>query len=195
MNAGSSTGPLPPHRKIALLRGINVGKGSRIAMADLAECTRAAGCSEVRTVLATGNVIVADPRPEPELRAALETAYSERFGYTAVVRVLARDAVEEMVTSYPFDTLDEHHDYVVFSDDPEVTTQVVRAMLDATGRQGAAGTASTEAVAEGPGCIYWRVPRGATLSSDASKVLDRSENKRHLTTRNIKTLRKILAAG
>ena len=59
------------HRLVALLRGINVGKAARIAMADLAECTEAAGCADVRTVLATGNVILTDPRPVAEVRAAL----------------------------------------------------------------------------------------------------------------------------
>ncbi|MFN7243475.1 MAG: hypothetical protein ACK4M5_09525 [Dietzia cercidiphylli] len=43
--------------------------------------------------------------------------------------------------------------------------------------------------------MYWRVPRGSTLTSDAYKVLDGRENKRHLTTRNLRTLDRILAAG
>lgn len=200
------------NRRVALLRGINVGKQGRVAMTDLVACTEAAGCTEVRTVLATGNVIVTDPRSTDELRAVLESAYAEQFGYTAVVQVLARDAVKAAVEAYPFDSLDEHHDYVVFSDDPVVTERVVRAMAEAIARVQAdanftadatAGTEdttpspaiNTEAVAAGPGCVHWRVPKGSTLASRAGKVLDAREDKRHLTTRNIRTLRKILAAG
>ncbi|PAY22619.1 hypothetical protein CEY15_13000 [Dietzia natronolimnaea] len=202
----------PRQRRVVLLRGINVGKGGRIAMSDLIECTEAAGGSSVRTVLATGNVIVTDQRPVTELRAALEASYAQRFGYRSVVQVLALDDVAAMASSYPFDTLPQHHDYVVFSDDPEVTTRVTVAMRAAirdvgeaaTGTDAGAGadaharagrTAGTEAVAEGAGCVYWRVPRGSTLTSDAYKVLDGRENKRHLTTRNLKTLARILAAG
>lgn len=202
----------PRHRRVVLLRGINVGKGGRIAMSDLIECTEAAGGSSVRTVLATGNVIVTDQRPVTELRAALEASYAQRFGYRSVVQVLALDDVAAMASSYPFDTLPQHHDYVVFSDDPEVTTRVTVAMRAAiravgeaaTGTDAGAGTdaharagrtAGTEAVAEGAGCVYWRVPRGSTLTSDAYKVLDGRENKRHLTTRNLKTLARILAVG
>lgn len=183
-----------PQRKVVLLRGINVGKAARIAMSDLKACTESAGGADVKTFLATGNLLVTDPRPVPELRAVLEAAYADRFGYDAVVQVLTRDALEAAVESYPFDTLEEHHDYVVFSDDPVVTSRVAQAMragIDAT----EATSSSTEAVAEGRGCVYWRVPRGSTLASEAYKVLDRRENKRHLTTRNILTLRKMLAAG
>ncbi|MBB1023271.1 MULTISPECIES: DUF1697 domain-containing protein [unclassified Dietzia] len=207
MSSRSAQTDDPGHRRVVLLRGINVGKGGRIAMSDLIECTEAAGGTSVRTVLATGNVIVTDKRPVPELRAALEAAYAERFGYRSVLQVLPLDDVATMASSYPFDTLPEHHDYVVFSDDPEVTTRVAVAMHAAIREVGevAAGTdahagagmttSSTEAVAEGAGCVYWRVPRGSTLTSDASAVLDGRENKGHLTTRNLKTLARILAAG
>lgn len=200
------------NRRIALLRGINVGKQGRIAMKDLVACTEAAGCADVRTVLATGNVLVTDPRSTDELRAVLESAYAEQFGYTAVVQVLTCDAVEAAVEAYPFESLDEHHDYVVLSDDPAVTERVVHAMgeaiehvraeanADAETETETEGTVpgpaiSTEAVAAGPGCVHWRVPKGSTLASKAGKVLDARENKLHLTTRNIRTLRKILAAG
>lgn len=186
-------------RKVVLLRGINVGKSARIAMSDLRACTEATGCTEVTTFLASGNLLVTDPRPVPELRAVLEAAYADHFGYDAVVQVLTRDALEAAVESYPFDAVADHHDYVVFSDDPAVTTRVARAMrtaIDTSGVTTAGGANSrTEAVAAGPGCVHWRVPRGATLTSEASAVLDHRENKRHLTTRNITTLRKILAAG
>lgn len=194
MSTGVSGDRAGPQRKVVLLRGINVGKAARIAMSDLRACTEAAGGADAITFLASGNLLVTDPRPVPEVRAALEAAYADRFGYDAVVQVLTRDALEAVVESYPFDTLEEHHDYVVFSDDPAVTTRVSEAMRTAIDPTGGTDS-STEAVAEGPGCVYWRVPRGSTLASEAYKVLDHRENKRHLTTRNIKTLRKILAAG
>ena len=54
---------------------------------------------------------------------------------------------------------------------------------------------TTETVAAGPDCVYWRVPRGSTLRSAAAKVLDTRENRIHLTPRNLTTLRKILAVG
>lgn len=189
MNATAGPGGAGGHRKVAFLRGINVGKSARIAMADLRSCTEAAGCSDVTTVLATGNVVFTDPRAAGELRAVLESAYSARFGYRAVVQVLTRDAVEAAVAAYPFDSLDEHHDYVVFSDDPEVTEAVVEAMDAAIDPDG------TECVAAGSGCAYWRVPKGATLSSAAAKTPANRTFERHLTSRNLRTLRRVLAVG
>ncbi|MGW8593152.1 DUF1697 domain-containing protein [Dietzia sp. NPDC055877] len=177
------------HRAVALLRGINVGKGNRIAMADLRAVTENAGCTAVATVLASGNVVVTDPRAPAELRQSLESAYSAAFGYDAVVQVLTRDAVAAAVDAYPFETLDEHHDYLVFSDSEEVTARVLRDMTDAV-RPG-----TTEIVAAGPGCVYWRVSRGDSLTSTAAKVTAAREYARHLTTRNLNTLHKILALG
>ncbi|NOT28835.1 MAG: DUF1697 domain-containing protein [Planctomycetes bacterium] len=42
---------------MALLRGINVGGKNTLAMEELAEIFVAAGCSEVRTVIQSGNVL------------------------------------------------------------------------------------------------------------------------------------------
>lgn len=176
-------------RAVALLRGINVGKGNRIAMADLRECTESVGCRDVATVLASGNVVLTHDRPIPELRQALEAAFAERFSYDAVVQVFPRAAVADAVEGYPFESLPEHHDYVVFSDSRQVAGRVAELMNDAVRPD------STESVAAGPDWVYWRVSRGDTLKSAAAKVLDSRENKVHLTTRNLKTLLKILAVG
>lgn len=177
------------NRVVALLRGINVGMGNRIAMADLRAVTESAGCREVTTILASGNVVATDTHSVAEVRTALEAAYTEAFRYDAVVQVLTREAIAAAVEGYPFDTLDEHHDYLVFSDSAEVTARVLHDMTNEL-RPG-----STETVAAGPDCVYWRVPRGATLKSTAGKILQTRANARHLTTRNLQTLRKILEVG
>lgn len=46
-------------RFVVLLRGVNVGKGNRIAMADFRCLLEAAGFSEVRTLLNSGNAVFA----------------------------------------------------------------------------------------------------------------------------------------
>ena len=59
MSANSSSG-------IALLRGINVGRAKRIAMADLRSVFEELGFTEVRTVLNSGNVVFGSaPRQRP----------------------------------------------------------------------------------------------------------------------------------
>ena len=56
---------------MALLRGVNVGRGNRVAMADLRATVAACGFTDVTTVLASGNVVFTTPRKlKPEVAAA-----------------------------------------------------------------------------------------------------------------------------
>jgi uncharacterized protein (DUF1697 family) len=48
-------------RRVALLRGINVGRAKRVAMADLRELVESLGYREVRTLLNSGNVVFTVP--------------------------------------------------------------------------------------------------------------------------------------
>jgi uncharacterized protein (DUF1697 family) len=48
-------------RCVVLLRGINVGRGNRLPMADLRSALEAAGCTEVSTYLQSGNAFVTAP--------------------------------------------------------------------------------------------------------------------------------------
>jgi uncharacterized protein (DUF1697 family) len=71
---------------IALLRGINVGKAKRVAMADLRAAIESLGYGDVRTLLNSGNAVFTSKRAlkgsaAEELRAALlkKTGVSSRF--------------------------------------------------------------------------------------------------------------------
>ena len=74
---------------VALLRGINVGKAKRIAMADLRDLVEAAGFSDARTLLNSGNVVFKGPRAQaPRVAARLENAIEDRVGFHSDVIVL-----------------------------------------------------------------------------------------------------------
>ncbi|MES1212351.1 MAG: DUF1697 domain-containing protein, partial [Leifsonia sp.] len=75
----------------ALLRGVNVG-GVNLKMADLAEVVRGLGYTDVKTVLASGNVLFTTMDAASTARQTLEAALRERFGYEAWVHVLTVDA-------------------------------------------------------------------------------------------------------
>lgn len=67
---------------IALLRGINVGRAKRVPMAELRDVLESLGCSEVRTLLNTGNAVFQPPGGSTrELAATLEQALQRRFGF------------------------------------------------------------------------------------------------------------------
>ena len=73
-------------RYVALLRGINVGKAKRVAMADLREVIESLGYTNARTLLNSGNAVFESSRAlrknaAEELREALvkKTGVSSRF--------------------------------------------------------------------------------------------------------------------
>lgn len=79
-------------RHVALLRGINVGSHRRIAMADLRAILAAAGYRDVRTLLQSGNVLLAsDAAPDTVARDVEQRILA---GLGIDVAVVVRSAVE-----------------------------------------------------------------------------------------------------
>ena len=166
---------------IALLRGINVG-GIRIPMADLRILVSELGHDGVSTVLASGNVrFSSDSEDVVTLRAQLESALSDRFGYDAVAFVHRRDHVAAVTEAYPFDERDGVHAYVVFVADDTVLDRALGVDVDAD-----------ESVERGDGVVYWSVPQKKTLTSAFGTELGKASYKATTTNRNLRTLRRIL---
>ena len=80
---------------VALLRGINVGGKNKLPMKELTGMFVAAGCSDVRTYIQSGNVVFrADPTivSGDRLAGQIAAAIVEQFGLT--VPVILRTAAE-----------------------------------------------------------------------------------------------------
>ena len=173
-------------RYVALLRGVNVG-GVTIKMAELAEVVGGLGTApnhyeDVKTVLASGNVLFTSTDAAADAKHALEQALRARFGYEAWVHVLTVDAIARVVAAYPFPRSAERHAYVVFAMTPEVREQLLAVPLDPAIEQAQAGD----------GVIYWSVPKGNTLDSAMGKAQSAARYKPWLTTRNLNTLEKLV---
>jgi uncharacterized protein (DUF1697 family) len=169
-------------RWVALLRGVNVG-GVTVKSAQLAEVFRALGFDDVKTVLASGNVLFSTEGDVGALTNRLETALSDEFGYTARVVVVEQSTVAAVVNAYPFAEVDDKQPYVVFASDPT--------MLEDLG-EGAGSGDDIERIAAGDGVLYWEVRRGMSTDSPFSKRTTRLKGPGILTTRNLRTLRKLL---
>jgi uncharacterized protein (DUF1697 family) len=76
----------------AFLRGVNVG-GVNLKMADVATALSDAGFTNVRTILATGNVLLESKSGVVAVRKKCEAALRERFGYEAWVLAYDIDTV------------------------------------------------------------------------------------------------------
>lgn len=91
-----------PVRHVALLRGINVGRAKRVAMADLRALVEGLGYGDVATHLNSGNVVftapatrTADPGPR------IEQALARELGVAARVTALAAGELDRIVRANP----------------------------------------------------------------------------------------------
>jgi uncharacterized protein (DUF1697 family) len=91
-----------PPTHVALLRGINVGRAKRVAMADLRALVGRLGYREVKTLLNSGNVVFVVPgssRGEPGPR--IEKAITAELGVRSRVTVLTVRELEAAVAENP----------------------------------------------------------------------------------------------
>lgn len=83
---------------VALLRGINVGRAKRVAMAELRALVEALGHTRVRTLLNSGNVVFEGRRAPPaRVARAIERAVAARTAVSSRVTVLTAADLEAVV--------------------------------------------------------------------------------------------------
>jgi uncharacterized protein (DUF1697 family) len=76
-------------RYVALIRGINVGRAKRVAMADLRTLLAELGYVDVRTILNSGNVVFNATQQQPSrIGKRIEEAMAQRLGVSGRVTVL-----------------------------------------------------------------------------------------------------------
>ena len=168
----------------AFLRGVNVG-GVNLKMAEVATALSDAGFTNVRTILATGNVLLESKsglNTPAAVRKKAEAALRERFGYEAWVLAYDIDTVRAISEAFPFEReVDGYQSYVTFVTDAKVLDELA-----------ALPAGSDEKIAPGTGVIYWQVPKGSTLDSTIGKTMGKPRYKSSTTTRNLRTLAKVL---
>ena len=123
--------------------------------------------------------------PATDLKPTIEKVLGERFGYEAWVHVLDVDTIRRIVADFPFDAEREGwHPYVIFTLDPALAAELLslQPTLDP----------AAESIRAGDGVIYWTVERGNTLGSAFAKQTARSKHKATTTTRNLRTLQKLM---
>jgi uncharacterized protein (DUF1697 family) len=89
---------------LALLRGINVGGKNRVPMAELKTCFEELGCEDVRTYIASGNVLFQSDKSSAELTEEIQEALPKKFKLDSElikVLVLSRDQLQKVVDQAP----------------------------------------------------------------------------------------------
>jgi len=160
---------------------VNVG-GVNLKMAEVAAALTDAGFANVRTILATGNVLLESSSGVAAVRKKAEAALRERFGYDAWVLAYDIDTVRAIDEAYPFEReVDGYQSYVTFVTDATVLDELVG--LKARPK---------EKISAGRGVVYWQVPKGSTLDSTIGQTMGKKRYKSSTTTRNLRTLAKVL---
>ncbi|MFT4214034.1 MAG: DUF1697 domain-containing protein [Microbacterium sp.] len=179
---------------VALLRGVNVG-GITVRSADLAALFRESEYTAVKTVLASGNVrFTADAgtKARAELKARIEQALRDRFGYDAWIVLVTLDELAAAIDAFPFDAGDaSRHPYVIFCSDDAVRGELVEAAASVDPVEDPV----QDGHGDGVGFIYWSPEKGRTLDTGYAKVLGKAKYKATTTTRNLRTLAKIVGAS
>ena len=89
-------------RYVGLLRGINLGPSRRIPMPRLREVLADRGYGEVRTLIASGNLVLDSDLPEDELALDLGKAIEEEFGLDVPVVVRTGTELDAVLAEDPF---------------------------------------------------------------------------------------------
>ncbi|MEQ4300488.1 DUF1697 domain-containing protein [Plantactinospora sp. B6F1] len=91
-------------RYVALLRGVNVGSGNRIGMADLRRIVTDLGHDDVRTYLQSGNVVfgVADKADPQRLGSRVRKAIAEELGLDVPVLVRSGPELTALAGANPY---------------------------------------------------------------------------------------------
>jgi uncharacterized protein (DUF1697 family) len=86
---------------ILLLRGINLGPHKRVAMPELRTLLSDAGFSDVRTYVASGNVVLSSDAAPASVGAEAERLIAGRFGLEVDVIARTGDELAEVVARNP----------------------------------------------------------------------------------------------
>jgi uncharacterized protein (DUF1697 family) len=169
--------------QVAFLGGINVG-GHRVTMDRLRAEFESLGLDDVRTFIASGNVIFSTATTAAALEPRIEGHLREQLGYDVPTFVRSASAVGRAAGREPFGTPAEHDSqYVVFL--RRKPTAAERKATEAlSNEQDRFAVHGTE--------LHWLV-HGKLLDSNVKPAVMARALGQPSTTRNVTSLRKLAA--
>jgi uncharacterized protein (DUF1697 family) len=165
------------------LRGINVGGKSLIKMAALKECVETIGHGDVRTYIASGNVLFeSKERSGAKLDAQLERAIEKAFSLPVRVVVRSGTEIQRIVDRIP----------KTWIGDPELRVTVAFLLRGTDARTVARGLKPKEGIDElvtASGALIWAIRRDA-ITRTGLKLVGTPVYKQ-MTLRNLNTTLKL----
>lgn len=170
----------------AFFRGINLN-GVKMTMPTIKERFEKLGFSNVITILATGNVVFSvDDMDVPTIIKCIVddlSTYYEREVYIFLKTLQGIDHVINHAIEYDSKTMNL---YWMLVDDKVTLNAIFNEFNPETAMEG-------EQVVIRGGELYWVVPKGFTLKTPFGKVLGKKKYQKHLTSRNLNTINKVLS--
>ncbi len=103
---------------VALLRAVNVGGTGKLPMTVLAEMCEAAEFAQVRTYIASGNVVFRSDDTEDQVRSALESRLRAYAGKSVGVVVRTASEMADVLARNPFADSPGNRVVALFVDGP-----------------------------------------------------------------------------
>ena len=164
---------------IGLFRGINVGGNNKLPMKELTRLMLAAGLTDVKTYIASGNVLFRSKLDEDRLEAMIGDLVETHFGFRASFFLITLTHLKKVLLENPYK--DHEHQgkaqHVFFFKTPP--TRVDRDLLDSLKIDSEAYTVTDEV-------MYLYAPEGIGRSKMADKI--GRAVKADMTARNLNTV-------
>jgi uncharacterized protein (DUF1697 family) len=103
---------------VGLLRSVNVGGTGKLLMSDLKAQCEAAGFKNVRTFIASGNVLFESKASEPHVKRTLECQLSAFVGKPVTVLVRTAAEMQAIAKANPFPKANLSGAVAIFLDEP-----------------------------------------------------------------------------
>jgi uncharacterized protein (DUF1697 family) len=102
---------------VALLRAVNVGGTGKLPMSELKAMCEELGFTQVRTYIASGNVVFASRKSETAIKAALEKRLATYAGKSVGVMVRTAAEMAQVSAGNPFPKAAPNRTMAIFLDD------------------------------------------------------------------------------
>jgi uncharacterized protein (DUF1697 family) len=140
-------------RQVALLRGVNLGK-RQVIMSELRALCEGAGFTGVRTLLASGNLVLDAKEKGAKLEARLETLILEQLGLRTDVFVRTAPELDAVIAANPFKAFAKSQpSFLVVTFMRERVSAAEMKAMEKTALLG-------EEVEQGRNCLYIKFPGG-----------------------------------
>ena len=103
---------------LALLRAVNVGGTGKLPMSTLKQMCEEVGLKQVRTYIASGNVVFRSDTEEAEIKSALEGRLQAYAGKPVGVLVRSAGEMAAVLARNPFPSEPGNRTVALFVDDP-----------------------------------------------------------------------------